>query len=701
MSRGLMREFIRKSGSGITGALLVVWCVGGAALLWSLAAGTGCERSSRLNVLLLTLDTTRADHIRCYGHNMVETPALNRLAREGVLFERAYSHVPLTLPAHTSILSGTVPLYHGVADNGGYRVPPKLETMAEVLKEAGYNTAAFISAAVLKKVFNLDQGFDHWDEEDIEPQVERSALVAERKADVVTDASLEWLDENTRKPFFLWVHYYDPHAQYEPPESYRALYRNLYDAEIAFMDAQIKRVINKLIEAGIYDNTLIIAVGDHGEGLGDHEERTHATFIYESTQHVPLIMRIPGVKDPGRRIKTVASQMDIMPTVLDYLGIERTPNEVEGKSLRSIIEANPHPSGVERFAFLESKWAFLHYNWSPLAGIVGENYKYIKAPTPELYDLEEDPGELHNIAEEEKKIAAQLRSRLEEMENRYGKARLDTMEADVSPELQKQLEALGYIVGSHKGDPEKALEKDPKDYKDVMQLLMNANSALAASKFKNLLEMSEKALEKDPENPQALQNRADALFGLGRNQEALEAYRHYFDTIEETHVGYNKIGSVYIRMGGIARSEKDFETAQAEYRKAIEAFEKSLELRERNPFAHYYIGRIYLDLGEMEKAREKFAHPTITNNELGHLGMAAYYRRLQRPGLAEAEFKRAEELIEDESVLYMQEYAQFLMSQEKYSEVVELLEDAIEEQPSLENEPALMKALNEAREKQE
>jgi len=684
--------------SSVLIALMVTaWAACAAALLASAFSSYGCAGKKGMNVLLITLDTTRADHLRCYGYDRIETPNLNRLARDGVLFERAYSHIPLTLPAHTSILSGTVPTHHGVADNGSDRVPDDLITMAEILKDHGYNTSAFISAAVLNKVWNLDQGFDHWDEEDITPQAEdRTPLVSDRKADVVTKAATEWLRENSKKKFFMWVHYYDPHAQYDPPQIYKDLYASLYDGEIAFMDQEIGSLLDTVDELGLRRNTVVIAVGDHGESLGQHNEQTHAVFIYEATQHVPLIMRIPGLQDLGIRIKTVVSQKDLLPTVLDYLQIE-IPPQVTGESLRPMIESGSGPR--QRFAFLESRYSFLHYNWAPLTSLVGQRYKYIKAPKPELYDLTKDPLELDNIAEKEPKTAAQMKARLEKLEQKYGRLQMETQEAEVTPEMRRQLEALGYVAGNQHGDLEKALEKDPKDYTDILPYLMRTNQAWIDKDYQKLIELTNAILEKDPENPIGLMHKADALFGLGKTDEAVETWHTYFDEIEETYQGHLRLGTIQILRSSLARNEGNLDKAKEELEKAVEHYQKVVELNDRNPFGHYYLGRIYIEFGELEKAQQHFKHRSVADNELGHTGMAVLYSRTGRPGLAEAEFERAKDISDEPSVVFWQEYAQFLMKQKKFKETVEALEKALEDSPVLKNEPALMRALEKAREK--
>lgn len=680
------------------------WCAGAGLLAWSVLTSSGCSSKNKMNVLIMTLDTTRADHLRPYGHQLIENPAMMKLSREGVLFERAYSHIPLTLPAHTSIFTGTVPMYHGVIDNGGYRVPGRLVTLAEVLRDEGYQTAAFISAAVLKKVFRLNQGFDHWDEEDIEEQVEKSALVADRKADNVTKAAMAWLADHNKKPFFLWVHYYDPHAKYDPPEPYASLYKDKYDGEIAFMDSQIGVMMKKMRELDIYENTLIIVMGDHGEGLGEHKEPTHSNFIYETTQHVPLIMRIPGLLEPGKRIKTVVGQMDIMPTILDYLGlVKATPADVSGESLRVYIEEGDDPE-VDRFTFVESKSAFLHYGWAPLSGIVGSKYKLITSPKSnraEFFDLSKDPNEIKDLAESDDpanaKIMTQFKSRLTKMESDWSDSRLESIDTEnLSPKLKEQLEGLGYIVGGVNANTDLALKKYPKDYVDLIPILQNERNASRAKDYVLLLDLSEQVLVEDPENPASLLHRADALFGLGKLEPAIEGYQKYHEIHGDYDNSFIKIGTIYIRMSIAAADSEQIEISKEHLHSAAKAFEKSLEIKDRNIISHYFLGRIAMELGDYAEAITRFQKERVADTVWGHIGMALLYERQGRPGLADAEFQRVSELAGEKNVVYWQEWGQYLIRQGKAEEALGYLKKALEEDLSLEKVPAFMKIITEA-----
>jgi arylsulfatase A-like enzyme len=637
-----------------------------------------CSGASDYNVLLLTLDTTRADHLRCYGYKNIETPTLNDLARDGVLFKRAYSQLPMTLPAHTAILSGTYPLYNGVLDNGDYRVPDELLTLPEMLKPKGYTTAAFISAAVLKKNFNLNQGFDYWNEDDIQPQKEMTALVAERKANVTTDAVLKWLEQNYKKRWFLWVHYYDPHREFNPPEPFFHLYFfDEYAGEIAFMDSQIKRLTQFLDKNKLADRTIVIAIADHGESLGEHDENTHAIYIYESTQHIPFIIRVPGLKNTNRAISKIVSQVDVVPTVLDFLSIP-IPGQVKGRSLKKLI-LGQEKDGDSGEAFLESHYPFLHYGWSELFGLVTSQYKYIQAPKPELYDLFQDFREEKNIVAENQKLAKEFDFKIEELKkSSRSKLALEARKGtELDEQTQKQLEALGYASGIANLDPERAKTKNPKDFSGLLTLLSSMNNDHIAGRYKVLLSKSETVLDSDPENILALRMKEDALFGMGRYEEAVEWINKVMALTGESADYYFLLGTCYLRMEKV-------ELARS-------AFEKSLKIDPNKKFSRYFLARILLSTGKGEEALKLVEENKIRETGMGHLFMAIYYQTVPgREGKAEAEFELALEQMPKNAVAKL-EYAGFLVAIGRPSKSLELIDEAEKLDPSFKADAKIQK----------
>src|SRR5277367_2121384 len=359
------------------------------------------------NVVLITIDTLRADHIGCYGYKEIKTPSIDGLAADGARFERAFAVVPVTLPSHSAMLTGTYPMLSGMHDFSGNKLGALQPTLASVLKQAGYQTGAVVSAAVLDSRFGLNQGFDfYYDHFDFSRLDERNLDEMERPGNVAADVAMDWLAKNSQKKFFLWMHLYDPHFPYRPPEPYNREYADRpYDGEIAFADEQVGRLLKFLKEKGIYKNTVIVLCGDHGESLGEHGEKTHGFFIYNATMHVPLIIRVPGNAATETVIADPASLVDIMPTVLSAVGVE-IPSQVQGRNLfpdRRHAEANRSTQAArDRVLYGETFMPRIHFNWSELRASENTKYHFIDAPRPELYDLAKDPGEVHNLFADKK-----------------------------------------------------------------------------------------------------------------------------------------------------------------------------------------------------------------------------------------------------------------------------------------------------------
>ncbi|MHC4611216.1 MAG: sulfatase-like hydrolase/transferase, partial [Planctomycetota bacterium] len=440
----------------------------------SLPAAIGLARGSAagFNVVLLTLDTLRADHLGCYGFSAADTPAIDALAAGGVRFADAVTAVPMTLPAHATILTGDYPIKHGVRDNGTYRLAAQAETLAERLQAEGYATAAFIGAFVLERRYGLSQGFEVYDDQITlrhrTPGVRRAD--PQRPGNVVVDSAIRWLEEHQQsspdQPFLAWVHLFDPHTPYDPPEPFRTRFAsNPYDGEVAFTDRQVGRFVDKLGELELRDETLVVLVGDHGEGLGDHGESTHSLLIYESTMRVPLMFYGPGAIPGGRVVDDrVVAIVDIKPTVLDLLGLD--PGDCDGVSL---LQSS---ADADRAVYMETLAPKLNHGWSELYGLRTHGAKYIKAPTPEYYDLGTDPGERLNLWAERGSEAGQLENRLVRLLNSYPAAR-DAGRSMVAldPEAIDKLAALGYVRGG--AVPTAGPPRDPK------QMIALAESKLA------------------------------------------------------------------------------------------------------------------------------------------------------------------------------------------------------------------------------
>jgi arylsulfatase A-like enzyme/Flp pilus assembly protein TadD len=401
----------------------------------------------------VTFDTTRADHLGAYGYAGARTPVVDRLAAEGVVFENAYSSVPLTAPSHSTIMTGKFPMAHGVRDNGLFVLDPAQQTLAEILKAQGYRTGAAIGGFPLLARYGLNQGFDFYDDR-LTPAYESPLAGAaapkrntfsfeERRAARVNEAVFEWLDKTKGEPFFLWVHYYDPHQPNNPPVPYDQLFADRpYDGEIAYTDESLGTLLDRLKRDGLYDRTLVVMAADHGEGMDEHEEMTHSYLLYDSTMHVPLVMRGPGVS-PGRRVPGRVRLVDVAPTVLDVLDVP-VPADMQGRSLQPLLSGSAGER-VERTHYAETLSPRLSQNWGELRALYEGSWKYVHGPKPELYDLAADPKELHDLAAAQPDRAAAMRAALVAFLKTHsppGGSRMSPVDA----ETRARLQALGYLA---------------------------------------------------------------------------------------------------------------------------------------------------------------------------------------------------------------------------------------------------------------
>jgi arylsulfatase A-like enzyme len=427
------------------------------------------EPTAIRNVILISLDTTRADAVSCGGGPESGSPNIAALARDGVVFERAYAPAPVTLPSHASLLTGRVPTAHGVFDNGRYALAAHHTTLAEVFRERGFNTAAFVSALVMESKFGLDQGFDTYDDE-----IDESAVIGERRGDVTTGRAIEWLEAHRGEENFLFLHLFDPHAPYEAPEPFasraRDLYRGApeylqaYAAEVAFADHCVGLLVRKLQELGLYDSSLICVTADHGESLGEHGENTHGYFIYNSTVKVPLVFKVPGAT-PGARVPEAVGLIDIPPTLLSLTGAS-LGREIEGRDLAGRLRGSGAVAPERAIVSLSVEPR--KYGGSSLLGIIAGDHKYIRAPRSELYNLAEDPTESRNRVNVEPRRADELRGLLQLEVERSASPETPREQLSVDADTLGMLESLGYVVAGTGDDPV-GLEKDALDPKDLIE----------------------------------------------------------------------------------------------------------------------------------------------------------------------------------------------------------------------------------------
>jgi arylsulfatase A-like enzyme len=397
-----------------------------------------------LNLLVITLDTVRADHIGAYGYRLAQTPHLDRLAREGVMFEQAVTAVPLTLPSHCSLFTGRFPVHHGVHDNSGPPLAPLQPTLASILRASGYRTGAFVASDIVNGTRGLSRGFEiYFGDFPVRPGAIPGPGDLRRPANEVVNGALRWLDGPNPRPFFAWIHFYDAHAPYEPPEPFRSQHPGRpYDGAIAFADSQVGRLVAFLGARELLDRTIIVVMGDHGEGLGEHGEWTHALFAYDSVLRVPLVIRVPHARSSGRRVAAVVRSVDVMPTVLDLLGIP-APAAIDGVSLVRMMSGSTAGSGLDAFA--ENMYPRLHLRRAEIRVVRSGRFKLIEGSRPELYDIELDPHELHDLHGSRPALEERLEHRLRELVPAIPVAVPAPTPGPPDPDSRARLAALGYI----------------------------------------------------------------------------------------------------------------------------------------------------------------------------------------------------------------------------------------------------------------
>jgi choline-sulfatase len=503
------------------------------------------------SVVLLTLDTTRADALGAYGGKVARTPALDALAARGTRWTGAVSPVPLTLPAHVSLLTGLVPPEHGIHDNGTAVLPKEVPTLAAAFAARGYATAAFVASRVLDRRFGLDRGFQVYDDKAPAEQIGEYGY-PERNARQMTDAALEWLAKRPAgKPFFLWVHYYDPHAPYNPPDvDPRAPAGQLYAGEVAYMDREIGRLLAAL--PGGAERSLIAAVGDHGESLGEHGERTHGVFVYHSTLHVPLIVAGPGVPR-GKAVAEAAPTLRLASTLLRLAGAGPPQTSPFGEPLPAIGSAGGKPAGT---IYSESRFALTAYGWSPLEAVFDGRWKLIVAPRPELYDLGSDPGESRNLLQDRlndrREEARRLKTALQAAQRSFKPRKAEAAD----PELARSLQSLGYASGS--GSSGKGTI-DPKDGVVMLAEFMAAKEILQRGDPRSAVAKLSDLVRRSPGNIPFLTNLATAQLAAGDSDAAVATYRRAAAENPRLDFLHENLADAYARLGRTEEARKEYE----------------------------------------------------------------------------------------------------------------------------------------------
>lgn len=596
-------------------AALAVIVVGGGAFLLLRPARVPIVRDGKLNVLLITVDTTRADHIGAYGYAKGKTPNMDVIARNGVRFANAYAQVPLTLPSHCSIMTGTYPLAHGVHNNGAYVLPEGAITLAQVLKDRGLKTAAFVASFSVDSRFGLDKGFEVYDD-NFQEGTPFKAVNAERKAEQVLAVFSPWFDKVKDEQFFCWLHFFDPHLPYSPPSPYREQFAdNLYDGEICYMDFIIGQVMRKLLDRGLLGKTLIVVAGDHGEGFGEKGESGHGVFLYDNVLRVPLMFyaegHLPSLKVVEPRVRLI----DVMPTVLDLMGIP-VPAPVQGRSLLPYVQRKEK---ADLDSYLETFYPKENFGWAPLVGFLSGVWKYIRAPREELYDLKADPGEMRNAIASAARPAADLKRKLD-----------DTLRAAVVPGVsakqaltadeQAKLRSLGYV--DYTDPTARGAAADPKDKRDDLKMIQDAERLEFEGDFKGAEALHVKMLALRP-------GAASSYIGLALTRARLKDFdgavvvlKQGLERIPESELIRTRLGYTYLVMGRV--------------QDAIDTMGKVLAVNPRSIDALTAVAVILDGTGRKDDAREYFSRALAVEpeNKFLRLGYAQNLAAAGRMGEA-------------------------------------------------------------------
>jgi choline-sulfatase len=515
------------------------------------------QAAEKPNIVLVTLDTVRADRMGFLGSTRGLTPQMDALARQSIVFERAYSQAPLTPVAHASILTGTYPQFHELEDFG-QRLGTSLPYLPDLLHASGYRTGAFVSSIILdpRNGFapGFERGFDTYDagfhrRRRGEP---RYSSVQRRARDTVSQA-LEWLDHNSNAPFFLWVHLWDAHEPYDPPAPYAKRFAAApYDGAIAYVDAEVGRLLGALRTKQLFANALIVLLSDHGEGLGGHGEKTHGVLLYDETIHVPLIVKLPGNRSAGQRVAARVGQIDVAPTILEVAHLA-VPKEMQGQSAVRLIGSK---SAADRPSYAETQYSRRAFGWSPLSAVRIEKYLYVKAPQEELYNLAADPAAANNLATKEAATTARIREQLAAFLARFAKSTKEGSQEGLDPETAQKLASLGYVASGGRGAGASAI--DPKTRIQVANAVHDANLAIEDNKPEVAIPLLERVVRSDPQIQSA----------------------QYF------------LGMAYAR--------------QKKYAQAIPPLRKAIELQPDAVMAHYEMGMALFETGDWKTAATHF-----------------------------------------------------------------------------------------------
>lgn len=543
------------------------------------------------NVVLITIDTLRPDHLGCYGYRAIQTPNLDALAARGTRFAAAVTAAPLTLPAHASILTGTYPPVHGVRDMGGFVLGATPPTLASLLSRAGFRSAAIVGSAALDHYYGLNRGFEIYDDRMPAAAEPSPVAIPERRAGEAIDKAQAWLAARPAGRFFLWVHLFDPHAPYDPPEPYRSRYAGrLYDGEIAYTDAQLGRLLDGIRREGLEEQTLIAALGDHGESLGEHGETTHGIFLYDAAVRIPFILAGPGVP-PGKVVNAQVRSIDLVPTILAALKLP-LPGQLQGNSLWPLLEGSGGLAAESRFAYMETIYPRTHMGWSELRALRTVDWKYIQAPEEELYELRKDAAERQNNIKASPAMAERYKTLLGGI---VGKESAEVVrDAAVSAETRQELASLGY-VSAGAGQPLKLdlSAPDPKSHVKLLPVFESAITLMSEHEYERASRELERVVRADPENP-LFRLRLGICYELMGNKKAALA------TYDQAAVRrFAQTDEMLYRQGNLLMDSEEFE-------KAAPAFERALQLNPAHTGSLNNLGICYFHLGRLAESERAF-----------------------------------------------------------------------------------------------
>jgi choline-sulfatase len=670
----------------VTAALVLIGCR---------HRGSGPGQFANAPVILITIDTLRADHLSAYGAKLVDTPAIDRLAADGIVFENAYAHVPLTFPSHATMMTGMLPYENGVRSNIGYVLDPNAHpTLPRLLSQRGYATGAAVSAYVLRRDTGMGSLFDFYDDS---MEVWESATLGalQRRGDETVHAALGWLDRVNGRPFFLFLHLFEPHSPYEPVEPFRSKYSNPYDGEIATADAILARFFADLDRRGLYDKSLIVFASDHGEGLGDHGESEHGVLLYREVLHVPLIVKLPGRYLAGKRVSSPAQLVDILPTITSAVGA-RVPAGLPGMSLIDLAEGRAR---VERRVYSETLYPRLHLGWSQLRSLTDSHNHYIESPAPELFDVVTDPHETRNLRGERRRDAAALADQLSKVPLNLQPQR------PANTEEMARLSALGYLSGAavHTTGP----LRNPRDHINVLARVQQTFVLNQQKRYSESVALCREILREEPDLVDVYMQMAGDLRRLGRLAEALDAYR------EAIRRSPQLVDSVAIEIANVELDLGDLKAAELNARQAMKTdpadahlvlaavaeARSDLPLAERearltaspedrpNVAALVILARILASQQKLDealavanraiaRADEEGAHPVATVFSTRGDILA----RMGRTDGAEADFRKEIERFPDSTEAYVR-LALLFASEHRFSEIGPALEAMVKASP--------------------